>query len=284
MKYVILIIIIIIILVIFIGRYIENKLIFVPDKLPVDYDFNLPFHEQKLKKINKAITLTEHKLKYKNGFISAVYLNNPNAKSTILHSHGNAGSIDGRMELFYKFGKYASMIIYDYTGFGKSPGTPTEKDAYENAHTVWKYLVNKKNVDPNSIIIHGTSLGSSVSAWLCQKLCKIGKKPKGLIMQSGFCCLKHMIESMFPTSIATLGNMVRKNKFTSYKYLKNIDNDLDVVILHSQDDEVINYSQKNNLLKHAESPKIKFIEIGGLHSSPIHTKESFKCIEVMCKA
>ena len=84
--------------------------------------------------------------------------------------------------------KYSSVLIFDYTGYGKSLGTPSEDYVYSNSIDSWSLLINKYNYDPNNIIIVGVSLGctfaSNLASYITDK--HIKKEPKLVILQSRF--------------------------------------------------------------------------------------------------
>ena len=57
------------------------------------------------------------------------------------------------------------IIIY-CIGFGKSTGSPTELGLYIDAQTGYDYLIYKQKINPDNIIVFGTSLGASVAIQL----------------------------------------------------------------------------------------------------------------------
>merc|ERR1712113_433978 len=63
----------------------------------------------------------------------------PNARFTILHSHGNAVDL-GQMSSFYLgLGSRINCNIfsYDYSGYGVSGGKPSEKNLYADIEAAW---------------------------------------------------------------------------------------------------------------------------------------------------
>eukprot|EP00074_Homo_sapiens_P092953 XP_016870280.1 alpha/beta hydrolase domain-containing protein 17B isoform X3 [Homo sapiens] len=86
----------------------------------------------------------------------------PNAKYTLLFSHGNAVDL-GQMSSFYiGLGSRINCNIfsYDYSGYGASSGKPTEKNLYADIEAAW--LALRTSIDKISkitspvLIIHGT--------------------------------------------------------------------------------------------------------------------------------
>ena len=59
------------------------------------------------------------------------FLKNPQALSTIIFAHGNAGNMSDRLfkiKFFYDLG--LNVFIFDYRGYGKSEGKPSEAGIY----------------------------------------------------------------------------------------------------------------------------------------------------------
>ncbi len=87
--------------------------------------------------------------------------------ATVLFLHGNAGSISHRLDylpMFYRLGY--NTFIFDYRGFGESSGTPSEPGTYLDAQAAWQYLIEKKTLPPDNVVLFGESLGGAIAAWL----------------------------------------------------------------------------------------------------------------------
>ncbi|KKL46970.1 hypothetical protein LCGC14_2340260, partial [marine sediment metagenome] len=81
--------------------------------------------------------------------LSAWYVPARKPKGVILFCHGNGGNISHRMEsiaIFCKLGY--SVLIFDYRGYGKSEGKPTEAGTYDDARAAWDYLVGERKLPP----------------------------------------------------------------------------------------------------------------------------------------
>ena len=114
---------------------IECKLIFLANKLSVNYDYNLKFHETKLRQIHDQIDLEEINIVTKNEpKLNGILFNNPSKTYFFIYSHGNAGNISHLIKLIYGFANIGSIILYDYRGFGKSGGFPTENYVYKDLY------------------------------------------------------------------------------------------------------------------------------------------------------
>jgi len=86
----------------------------------------------------------------------------PNARYTILHSHGNAVDL-GQMSSFYMgLGSRINCNIfsYDYSGYGASTGKPSEKNLYADIEAAWGALRSRYGLSPENIILYGQSIGT----------------------------------------------------------------------------------------------------------------------------
>lgn len=121
---------------------------------------------------DKQIPVPVIKLTTKTGRkISAVYLPNPNAKYTMLISHGNAEdlwSIFPWLQAFQTHGY--SVFSYDYEGYGTSAGKPSENNTYLDINAAYEYLTNTLKVPSNQIILFGRSIGSGPTVDLAARV------------------------------------------------------------------------------------------------------------------
>jgi pimeloyl-ACP methyl ester carboxylesterase len=103
-------------------------------------------------------------------------------RGTVLFCHGNAGNISFLVETIEIFhGMGLNMFVFDYRGFGRSGGVPTEEGTYRDVTAAWDYLIAEKKAPPSQIILVGRSLGGSIAAWLAQH-----RSPAALVLESTF--------------------------------------------------------------------------------------------------
>ena len=95
----------------------------------------------------------------------------PNARFTILHSHGNAVDL-GQMSSFYLgLGTRINCNIfsYDYSGYGVSEGKPSEKNLYSDIEAAWHAMRTRLGISPENIILYGQSIGTVPTVDLASK-------------------------------------------------------------------------------------------------------------------
>ena len=179
------------------------------------------------------------------------------AAKTVLFMHGNAGNISHRLEtiqIFHQLG--LNVFIFDYRGYGKSTGNPSEKGTYLDATAAWNYLVQERKLSADQIIIFGRSLGGGVASELA-----INVSPAMLILESTFTSMQEVSKQHYPFMPT---DIILKHEYETINKLKNIS--CPIVVVHSINDEVIPFSHAERIYEKANRPK-KFIELRGGHGN-----------------
>ncbi len=225
-------------------RYIESRTLFYPTH---DIAFNprsanLEFQD--------VFFTTDDNVELNGWFISregAVY--------TILFCHGNAGNLSHRIEklkFFHELG--CNVFIFDYRGYGKSKGRPSEKGFYRDAKAAYKFLLSS-GVSSGQIIGYGESIGGAVIVDLASK-----ETMRAMILDSTLTSIKDMIARAYPF----VPYLVFSSRFASDDKIKLIS--IPKLIVHSRNDEIIPYAIGKKLYEVAGLPK-EFVEIRGGHNS-----------------
>jgi len=178
------------------------------------------------------------------------------SRSTILFCHGNAGNISHRLAsilIFHQLG--LNVFIFDYRGYGKSTGSPSEKGTYRDAAAAYDYLRKKRGIIPGKIIIFGRSLGGAVAVELAGE-----KEAGGLICESAFTSAVDMGKNIFPFLPADL---LVFDKYDSISRVGRLS--LPKLFIHSREDNLIPFEHGERLYRAASPPK-DFLEIRGDHN------------------
>jgi len=175
---------------------------------------------------------------------------------TVLFFHGNAGNISHRLEkvdVFRDLG--VDTFIIDYRGYGRSEGQPNEEGTYRDAQTAYEYLTQQRKLKPRSIVVYGESLGTAIAVELASKV-----EVHGLVLEEGFTSTADVGQKMFPFFPV---HWLVRNKYDTLSKIPRIH--VPLLILHSRDDEVINFSHSQRLFAAANEPK-QFVELRGGHN------------------
>lgn len=188
--------------------------------------------------------------------IHAWFVPAKNARYTLLFCHGNAGNISHRLEsllIFHRLG--LSSLIFDYAGYGLSEGAPSEAQTYRDAEAAWRYLVEERGMQPQSIVIFGRSLGGAVATWLAAKV-----NAAALITESAFTSVPDMGAALYPILPVRLLARIRYDTRERIRLVNS-----PVLTIHSRDDEMIPFAHGQALYESASEPKT-FLEIRGGHN------------------
>ena len=105
---------------------------------------------------------------------------------TVIFSHGNAEDLGMVYEHCVDFTREmnVNLIAYDYEGYGKAGGVPSEAGCYDDIESAYLFLTDVLHQSPGNIVLYGRSLGSGPSCYLAEKLSKEGVRLGGLVLQS----------------------------------------------------------------------------------------------------
>lgn len=191
--------------------------------------------------------------------IHAWHIPAPGGEHTVLFCHGNAGNIGDRMDsvlLFHELGLH--VLIFDYRGYGKSSGRPTEQGTYQDITAAWEYLVTDRGVEPKSVLVFGRSLGAGVATWLARN-----RDPGGLIVESAFTSVPDMGAHIYPYLPVRL---LCRISYDNIGRMPGIS--CPVLVIHSRHDEMIPFSHAERLFRAANEPK-RFHALDGGHNTAV---------------
>lgn len=182
------------------------------------------------------------------------YIPSVNAKATLLWFHGNAGNLTHRLENIQQLQPLnLNIFIFDYRGYGKSEGKPSEAGLYQDSQAAYDFLIQEKNVVPReSLFLFGRSLGG-----ICAVEVASGNQAAGLILESVFTSAKDMAGKVFP--VLPIGWAIR-SKFSAIEKVPDLK--LPKLFLHGTRDEIVPYELGRKLYSAAAEPK-EFYDIEG---------------------
>ena len=227
--------------------FLQEKILFHPEKLPANHAFNfsIPFKE-----INLAVTNERN--------LSIVQFTVPDSvcQGVVLYFHGNRRNIERYVPFASNFTKNNYEVwMMDYPGFGKSTGERTEDIMYEDAKELYKMA--RARFAKDSIIIYGKSLGTGIASFLASV-----KDCKRLMLEAPYYSIDALAAHYLPFYPVS---WMCKYHFPTYGYFEKVD--APISIFHGTHDEVIPYSQSKRLIKIAK-PGAELITIeDGTHNN-----------------
>lgn len=178
------------------------------------------------------------------------------ADLTVILCHGNAGNISHRIEkaaILRDLG--LNVFLFDYRGYGKSEGTPSEAGLYKDAEAAYRHVTAEMNIPPDNIILYGESIGSPVAIRLAARV-----KVRGLITEESFTSIKDMAAMAYPF----MPPVIFSSRFDAAAGIRNVK--CPKLIMHSVNDEIVPYRMGQELYAAAAPPKT-FLKLTGGHNT-----------------
>jgi fermentation-respiration switch protein FrsA (DUF1100 family) len=176
----------------------------------------------------------------------------------VLVANGNGGNLThrGRLAADLRRALGAGVLLFDYPGYGKNIGAPSEEGCYAAGAAAYKWLTEEQKIAPNRIIICGESLGGGTAVELATKY-----EHRALVLIYTFTSLPDAGKFHFPFL------PVRTLMRTQFDNLSKIERcPRPVFILHGTDDKVVPFSHSEKLFAAAHEPK-QFVRLEGFGHS-----------------
>ncbi|MCI0889399.1 MAG: alpha/beta hydrolase [Chloroflexi bacterium] len=177
---------------------------------------------------------------------------------TILFMHGtnyNSSDMWGteeRAELFGGFlrGLGCRFLVFDYRGYGRTAGEPTEQGTYLDASAALGYLHNRTEIDPMKIVFYGFSMGTGVAVELALR-----EPSAGLILRAPFTSVRDLIIERMPGLRPLLAVMpwLPLTRFDSLRKIAHVPGPL--LVMHGDADETVPYWMGQRLYERGPEPK-----------------------------
>jgi hypothetical protein len=167
---------------------------------------------------------------------------------TWLWFHGNGGNIGHRVEEIGQIQQRlgVNLFIFDYQGYGKSEGRPSEQATYVDARAALRYLYSRSDVDRKQIVYFGRSLGAAVSVELA-----VEHPPMGIVLVAPFASLGEMAKAAY--SWIPFASWLARNRYNSLARINQVA--VPSIIIHGEQDEIVPVSQGQKLYRAANQPK-----------------------------
>ncbi|MGB5821389.1 MAG: alpha/beta fold hydrolase [Saonia sp.] len=233
--------------------FLQDFLMFKPEKLPKDFQFYYDNQE-----------IEEYNIETRDGAtINGLRFKAQNPKGVVFYLKGNSKSIKGWGKFAVDFTRHGyDVLMIDYRGFGKSTGRRTQKAIKRDLQVVYNKL--KESVAEKYIILYGRSLGSGFATKLASM-----NNPRMLILDAPYYSLSKVAKKFIPFMPLSI---LIKFPMPTYKWLKYVN--CPIHIIHGTDDRLIPYKTSVKLSKIKPKSTRLYTVIGGGHKN-LNTFESY---------
>jgi fermentation-respiration switch protein FrsA (DUF1100 family) len=163
----------------------------------------------------------------------------------LLLCHGNAGNIGDRVlhaRLLTAVG--FDVLLFDYRGYGRSSGRPSEEGTYRDARAALACLREQPGIDPGRVYYLGESLGGAVALDLA-----LASTPAGLVLLSAFTGVRELGRLHYPFVPAA----IIPDAYPALRRIRGLRAPL--LALHGDRDDIVPLAQGRALFEAAPEPK-----------------------------
>ena len=168
-----------------------------------------------------------------------------------------AGTIHGRLQSqLYDLQQLGyNVFAFDYRGFGRNRGRPSESGVYEDALAAYRYLTEERGVPASRIILAGRSLGSAVAVELSTRVTSAG-----LLLLSTLDSVPAAAARFYPWAPV---QWLASQRFDSVSKAARVNGP--VVMVHGLRDRLIPIDAARGMFARIPGPKL-MLETNGSHN------------------
>lgn len=192
-------------------------------------------------------------------------------QGAVLHSHGNGSNlsrISGRAFRWReRLGR--AVLLYDYPGYGKSSGRPSEDGCYAAGEAALQWLSEVQCVPAKEVILVGESMGAAIAVELATR-----HAVRLLVLHGAFTSFPDMAQvrlPCYPSRCLVQNRMDNEAKIGLAR--------CPVFITHGTADSVVPFEQGERLFAAAHEPK-QFVRMEGHGHGPPNKEDFFEMVRV----
>lgn len=195
------------------------------------------------------------------------YLRHDTPQAVILYAHGNAGNVTHRGAVAARLNKRfnASVLLFDYRGYGRSEGTPTVEGLVRDARAARDYLALREQMPAQDIVLMGRSLGGAIAVEIAAE-----DGARALILESTFSSLRDVAVRHYPKLLV---NVLVADRLDCGTAIANFYGP--VLISHGDADRTIPFALGQQLFDAANEPKT-FVRIAGRGHNDAQGEDYYK--------
>lgn len=158
--------------------------------------------------------------------------------------HGNAGNLTDRADMAVEHAKRGvSVFLFDYRGFGRSEGKPSEHGTLEDALATFDYV---RQLGPEPIVLYGESIGGPYAAYVAKER----KTVRAVVIENSFPSLRALGNAIYhPLPLGWFAPFALRTA----RWLNHAG--VPVLVMHGTRDAVIPYALGRQLYDELEVPK-----------------------------
>jgi fermentation-respiration switch protein FrsA (DUF1100 family) len=179
-------------------------------------------------------------------------------RADVIFWHGNGGNLSVWLPAYLDFpARRLSLVAFDYRGYGRSTGAPSERGLYRDTDAVLDDFWRRRRQDV-PVIYWGRSIGTAFAAYATTI-----RKPDALVLETPFSDADALLQNVPALRILA---RLSSYRFPVAEFLRDFDRP--VLVVHGDRDEVIPIAVGRALFDSLRAPKT-FAEIPGAHHNDL---------------
>jgi fermentation-respiration switch protein FrsA (DUF1100 family) len=180
------------------------------------------------------------------------------SQGAVLYCHGNAGNLSDRAAGIARWQEQLNhaVLIFDYPGYGRSSGRPSERGCYAAADAAYDWLTQTVKVPAEKILLYGGSLGGGVALDLASR-----RPHRAVVLVSTFTSIPEMAQTLYPWLPA---RWLVRNRFDNLDKVAKCTRP--IFIAHGTADRTVPFSQGERLYAATPEPKQFYVLEGYDHN------------------
>lgn len=223
----------------------QRRILFAPGQTPPD------------RLASGVVDMDEVEIQTADGLTLRSWYSPPDGSNpTIVYFQGNAGTIAGRgYKARHFIDRGYGILLLGYRGYGGNSGEPSEAGLVMDGRAALGYLADR-DVPRGKVILYGESLGTGVAVALATE-----GQVRAVILESPYASIEAIAAARYWYVPVRL---LLKDRFDSISRIGRIDAPL--LILHGEQDGVIDVEHGRRLFEAAKEPKRLRLFPSGDHS------------------
>ncbi len=185
------------------------------------------------------------------------FLQSSSQAPLFLWCHGNAGNISDRLSDLIRFFRLGfSVFLFDYRGYGKSDGYPSEGGLYKDVLGAYAYITMVRRYPASKVVVFGRSLGAAVAGYLGGQ-----RSLAGVVLESSFPSVEEMARTHY---FGLPAHWLIQANFNLLLWVKEIRRP--ILVIHGDRDRVVPLRLGEQVYRQANRPKYFYKVPGGGHN------------------
>jgi uncharacterized protein len=178
---------------------------------------------------------------------------------TVLVANGNGGDRSVRVPLARALaGRGLGVLLFDYRGYGDSPGSPSEGGLALDVRAARRFLVEEAGVPADRLVYLGESLGAAVVTELAAE-----HPPAGMVLRSPFVDLASVGRVHYPYLPVAL---LLRDRYLLVDHLRRVP--APVVVVYGSGDTIVPAAQSRRVAETAPHLAREVVVPGADHNDP----------------